>query len=730
MPLFHQQDKSSMDQRLQDNDAPKASDADNLLVTRQFETSRNRRTDRNVSAEKRFKACRVCRKHKLRCERMSANPVNKCRRCHEFGIQCIYDVVGLRKRGRSYDVLNTPSKSISEESRHGTDGLGKGESNMFDQDSGLLSPMTASQPHHGSVNESTTNLPEATATPSLTSNDLQAPVSAMHNMSPYQETTYPETKTALTMQSGLGDRYTPRSRALFGKLLDQPDIISKGLLGQDEARSLFNVFMTTASNLLPIFDPILDSFDALRNREPFCFAVILALACRIEGVCGTNGDISQLCLEEVKRMVAGSLFQYSATLGNVQAIILLAAYADNTWFAIGHGLQMALDLHLDKTLSQLRLPGSEGISNSRQAQRGNQLQIIRKARVWLALCFMEREIAIGTARCTRMTGISLDDLRNFSSHPQVHPSGLRLASLVEAVQLRGDLLLEITASQDLLDTGLCRLRRMESLFEEWAVHWDALHEEYGFEAASFQRTSLRGQKNYAMILLGCATLSRLGVNRQLSAAMKGMQGVALDVLQFVLSTVMAQLKLVLRAESYKWHLKWATNYTILSLSFTTILALEFSRHRPDLSNIQEVLNTIMAVMDILKKYHDPFFFYLIQARLAQHPGISTLREQDPNWDNTQLHPAFSPGSVGVQSSQNLGELDNSYVRSTKELDSRQAGKAPEAEVGRVDFHNTLDHFLETPEWIMNPSSMLEFDFSDWGSTDGHLLTSQCLFPLL
>lgn len=81
-----------------------------------------------------------------------------------------------------------------------------------------------------------------------------------------------------------------------------------------------------------------------------------------------------------------------------------------------------------------------------------------------------------------------------------------------------------------------------------------------------------------MILLGCATLSRLSVNRQLSTAMKGMQGVALDVLQFVFSTVMAQLKLVLRAESYKWHLKWATNYTILSLSFTSMLQHSQRKH--------------------------------------------------------------------------------------------------------------------------------------------------------
>lgn len=88
-----------------------------------------------------------------------------------------------------------------------------------------------------------------------------------------------------------------------------------------------------------------------------------------------------------------------------------------------------------------------------------------------------------------MRGVSLDD---FSSHPQVHPSSLRLAyswkpfnsevkplkrqTLLWLIEAVDDLQSEFTASEDLRDTNLCKLRRMESQFEQWLVHWDAAHE--------------------------------------------------------------------------------------------------------------------------------------------------------------------------------------------------------------------------------------------------------------
>lgn len=71
-----------------------------------------------------------------------------------------------------------------------------------------------------------------------------------------------------------------------------------------------------------------------------------------------------------------------------------------------------------------------------------------------------------------------------------------------------------------------------------------------------------------MIFLGCATIGRISRNRQLSAAIKDQSGPLSDIIEFVMAIAMEQLHHVSRSESYKWHLKWANNYTILSLAFT------------------------------------------------------------------------------------------------------------------------------------------------------------------
>lgn len=71
-----------------------------------------------------------------------------------------------------------------------------------------------------------------------------------------------------------------------------------------------------------------------------------------------------------------------------------------------------------------------------------------------------------------------------------------------------------------------------------------------------------------MICLGCATIGRISGSKRLSVAMKT-SGPLPEILRFVLTIAMDQLRLVEESESYKWHLKWATNYTIMSLTFTS-----------------------------------------------------------------------------------------------------------------------------------------------------------------
>lgn len=88
---------------------------------------------------------------------------------------------------------------------------------------------------------------------------------------------------------------------------------------------------------MPIFDSVLDTFDCLRTRELSCFTIILALACCVEDISKYSGTSKATIQEEVKRPTG---------LGNVQAMLLLAAYAGEAWFSNRHALQMAGEFQL------------------------------------------------------------------------------------------------------------------------------------------------------------------------------------------------------------------------------------------------------------------------------------------------------------------------------------------------------------------------------------------------
>ncbi|RSL52325.1 hypothetical protein CEP51_015074 [Fusarium floridanum] len=661
-----------------------------------------------VRVGRKFKACRTCRKHKLKCERSSNSA---CQRCLDNGTQCIFDAVSSRRREtttkRDDAFPNGTTTSENREPLTPSHAASRSNPRATTSSSADLQPPAAAnvQAYNGlpttsmagtSMRESPGErsaiyqLTPTTQHSELTSKDLRAPVSAMHNMSHPGDSTRDLSKTPTdTYYSFEQQKPAPRLGLFFGQNVRHDDIIVRGLIDQKHARQLFNSFMMNTTNFLPIFDPILDSFEMLRTREPFCFAVILFLASCVEG-----SPSSFACVQDVKDLMAGSLFHYPASLGKVQAMILLVAYAESTWYALGHALQMALDLSLDKTLSHEQMPDQM----THFSHSENQRQVIRRARVWLALCFIEREIAMGMAKTSRTPQVSSRDLAHLTCQSHVHPPNMRLASLVEAVQIRDEFLRAITLATDLDSSGLQRMQSINTRFDEWFQHWDALHKDCGYDSSSFQRTSLQGQRSYAIMFLGCATIGRVTGNQPLSTAMSS-NAVLMEVVKYVLSIAMGQLRRVVQSESYKWHLRWATNYTIMSLAFA-----EMCKHQ-DETDKQEVSVLVMAVAEILTDYHDPFFHRLIHTRLAQHSGTSPVEsgiqehDQDGTVDLDENRAAAGPQALDVM------------------RDDMMAGYTA-MDLEGPNISGTLDQFLETADWMTNPSSVMVFDVGRWQNNEG------------
>lgn len=205
--------------------------------------------------------------------------------------------------------------------------------------------------------------------------------------------------------------------------------------------------MTGANVFLPLFDPIVDTFEAMRQRSAFCLVVILGIALRVDR---RNPDYDNLCnqlLNEAHLLAAKSLFVASPQLETVQAMVLLATYSERNWLAICHARQMGQVLELDRLLPKISDLAQPGIDNAGSPRKkpGYSAQAVR---TWLILYHVEQEAAAGMGRESGMAPIPEKVLRSFLNHPRSVISDIRIVSTIEVVQLRGkSLLLEIRCDE-------------------------------------------------------------------------------------------------------------------------------------------------------------------------------------------------------------------------------------------------------------------------------------------
>lgn len=119
-----------------------------------------------------------------------------------------------------------------------------------------------------------------------------------------------------------------------------------------------------------------------------------------------------------------------------------------------------------------------------------------------------------------------------------------------------------------------------------------------------------------------------------------------------------------------------------------------------------------GISQILTDFHDRFFHQLIQARLSQHPGApSHIQSEQTNFGHEDQLDRDSAhhGSVNPAASNAPFQLPVDTMRDP----------LPAASMGYdgVYRQNTLNELLETPDWMMNPSSMLVFDLNSWQNND-------------
>lgn len=67
---------------------------------------------------------------------------------------------------------------------------------------------------------------------------------------------------------------------------------------------------------------------------------------------------------------------------------------------------------------------------------------------------------------------------------------------------------------------------------------------------------------------GCAILGRLQKEAGITKSSAGeLEGPSKELVTYIVSTAMEQLRFILWTSDYRWNLRWATNYSALSVTF-------------------------------------------------------------------------------------------------------------------------------------------------------------------
>ncbi|KAG8736305.1 hypothetical protein FRC12_017689, partial [Ceratobasidium sp. 428] len=433
------------------------------------------------------RACTACRKGKNRCEGESP-----CRRCQMSGTQCVFEKP--EKKGQTNGTNNGSAERVSRlEGQYLMM-----QSQMIGMQSSLdriLSAIQsqAAQPYqqNGAIPptpQSASTYPAMSESPRADVSFTSQPVAAAGpNLSPRRDA-YNRVKKR--------KRVEPTPRNAF------PNVLDKGLVREEEARELYHIFFSGCHLFIPLFDPAYDTFESLRDRTPFCFDAILAVAAKIRVGNGQPGATFHRCLEEAQGIARSTLFGPIVRKEAVQAMLLLSAWSTNGWLPSGHAMRMALDLGLHRALEKL----ADGPSDGKRSEE-EERDLVVSARIWLCLYWFDHQMSLGTGRPIILRDeSSIRHCRLLLSHPMASPTDVRLVSQIELIIQKTQIYETLSPLNGQVNhSTLAFIRRANIALDKWWADCDELHRPT-MDEESLLRKILSGELYYAKLWLVCVAL--------------------------------------------------------------------------------------------------------------------------------------------------------------------------------------------------------------------------------
>ncbi|KAF8213228.1 hypothetical protein K438DRAFT_1803609 [Mycena galopus ATCC 62051] len=400
-----------------------------------------------------------------------------------------------------------------------------------------------------------------------------------------------------------------------------PDVVTKNILSEAEARELFRIFYHGCSTFLPVFDSNSDTFDALHERSPFAVDCICMVAARVRDGGGKSSDTYLQTLEEVQTISRATLFSPVTRHEAVQAMILVAGWSDNGWLSGGHAVRMAMELSMHKAWPSLLKR-----MNANQVDLAADRELVIASRIWFCLYLFEHQLSYGTGRpAVLKDDESIKHCRLLLQHPLAIEDDMRLVSTVELMALRERVHNALSPFEGpVKDEHFEELRRADLNFRSWYATWDqAFSQKY--EDAAFYRQSLQIQHLHAELFHNATALRGINGPEDVQNMPTQQKDLALRSIQIARQG----LDITVNSPAYREGMKYAVHYTHATATFAASFLLRLSRLFPSDSEMPEIRTQVERLATLMAEIPGKRYALTLQVMLKRSrkrkSGSSTSR---------------------------------------------------------------------------------------------------------
>ncbi|KDQ21520.1 hypothetical protein BOTBODRAFT_99872 [Botryobasidium botryosum FD-172 SS1] len=425
-----------------------------------------------------------------------------------------------------------------------------------------------------------------------------------------------------------------------------PNVIDKGLVTDSEARELYHIFFSGCHLFIPLFDPAYDTYEGLRERTPFCFDAVLAVASKIRAGTGPLSPTFHRCLEEAQGIARSTLFGPIVRKEAVQAMLLLAAWSTNGWLPSGHAMRMALDLGLHRALEKL----ADGSAKQRTDEEERDLVV--SARIWLCLYWFDHQMSLGTGRPIILRDeSSVKHCRILLTHPMASPTDVRLISQVELISQKTQIYETLSPlNGQVSHSALAFIRRANTALDKWWQDCDELHRAT-MDEESLLRKILAGELYYAKLWLVCVAL-RGASWEKMPFEQRELAFQAKEAASNCLATF-------LNSQSYRAALRYAVHDSLVTAAFSALFLLKMANLFPgevDLAGIQVQVEQLAQLLSEVAAERYALTLRLMLANLRHKMGIPLSGPGQPPQQTPLIDNGNGFGQQAVQQPMSMDEL--------------------------------------------------------------------------